>query len=290
MHLEQTPKYHRFPVSVISLKINGEYFILWKMVDSGGHELDIFLQKLRNKKSATRFLTRLLGCYPSPRVAVTGKLRSYRKPIASMCSNTEHRSHKGLNTRAENAHQPVLLHLLLWCIDGVIMIRKIIKMPFHIASKLLKHFKGFCSSTEVIMLFVYMKCRFTLRYRELGEMVCIRGAAIDHSTLQRKHRDKVAAKTFFCKTFKNNDCPDKVNIDKSGSNISALNSAKDNLSKNQKIEIRQNKYLNNIIEQDYRLIKKRTKPTLGFKNFQSVKIDVTEPACEYIIEKENFYA
>jgi len=58
-------------------------------------------------------------------------------------------------------------------------------MPFHIASKILKHFKGFCSSPEVIMLFVYMKYRFSLSYRELEEMAYIRGAVIDHSTLQR---------------------------------------------------------------------------------------------------------
>jgi putative transposase len=35
------------------------------------------------------------------------------------------------------------------------------------------------------MLFVYMKCRFSLSYRELEEMMIIRGANIDHSTLQR---------------------------------------------------------------------------------------------------------
>jgi putative transposase len=58
-------------------------------------------------------------------------------------------------------------------------------MPFHISPKLLKYFKGFCSSPEIIMLFVYMKCRFSLSYRDLEEMACIRGAQIDHSTLQR---------------------------------------------------------------------------------------------------------
>jgi putative transposase len=42
--------------------------------------------------------------------------------------------------------------------------------------------------------------------------------------LLRKRRDKVAAKAFFRKAFKNNGTPEKVNIDKSGSNISALNS------------------------------------------------------------------
>ena len=58
-------------------------------------------------------------------------------------------------------------------------------MPFHISPKLLKHFKGFCSSPEIIMLFVYMKCRFSLSYRDLEEMASIRGALIDHATLQR---------------------------------------------------------------------------------------------------------
>ena len=58
-------------------------------------------------------------------------------------------------------------------------------MPFHISRKLLKHFKGFCSSPEIIMLFVYMKCRFLLSYRELEKMAVIRGLSIDHATLQR---------------------------------------------------------------------------------------------------------
>ena len=55
----------------------------------------------------------------------------------------------------------------------------------NVSSKLLHHFKGFCASPSVIMLFVYMKCRFSLSYRELEEMMSIRGAKIDHSTLQR---------------------------------------------------------------------------------------------------------
>jgi putative transposase len=176
-----------------------------------------------------------------------------------------------------------------------------------------------------------MKCRFSLSYRELEEIAYIRGAVIDHATLQRwvkrfvplidkqirkrkkpvgsswrmdetyiklngnwiylyravdtagntiefllrKYRDKVAAKAFFRKAFKNNDIPEKVNIDKSQSNRSALNSANEKLSDKQQIIIQQNKYLNNLIEQDHRFIKKRTKPMLGFKNFQSAKITIS---------------
>jgi len=52
----------------MTLKINGEMFVLWRAVDSGGMELDVFLQKRYNKKSAIRFLSRLLGSYSAPRV------------------------------------------------------------------------------------------------------------------------------------------------------------------------------------------------------------------------------
>lgn len=90
----------------MTLRINGEFFVLWRAVDNAGYELDVFLQKRRNKKAAIRFLTRLLGCYPAPRVIVTDKLKSSKKPIGHMYPATEHRSHKGLNNRVENAHQP----------------------------------------------------------------------------------------------------------------------------------------------------------------------------------------
>ena len=40
-----------------TVKINGKYFILWRAVDSDGYELDILLQKHRNKKAAIRFLS-----------------------------------------------------------------------------------------------------------------------------------------------------------------------------------------------------------------------------------------
>lgn len=102
---ERKPK-DKWHLDEMTIKINGEYFVLWRAVDADGYELDILLQKRRNKKSAIRFLTRLLGSYPTPRVIVTDKLKSYIKPIRQMCPNAEHRSNKSLNNRAENAHQP----------------------------------------------------------------------------------------------------------------------------------------------------------------------------------------
>lgn len=88
------------------IRINGEPFVLWRAVDSLGYELDIFLQKRKNKKAAIRFLSRLLGDNPAPRVIITDRLKSYFKPIRYMMPKADHRAHKGLNNRVENAHQP----------------------------------------------------------------------------------------------------------------------------------------------------------------------------------------
>ena len=98
-----TDKWH---LDEMIIKINGDPFILWRAVDNTGHELDILLQKRKNKKAAIRFLSKLLGTYLAPRVVVTDKLRSDKKPIKKMCLDAEHRSHKRLNNRVENAHQP----------------------------------------------------------------------------------------------------------------------------------------------------------------------------------------
>ena len=95
----------KWNLDAMIIKVNGVKFILWRAVDSNGHELDVFLQKRKNKKSAIHFLTRLLGSYPSPRVIVTDKLHSYTKPIKYM-TKADHRRHKGSNNRVENALQP----------------------------------------------------------------------------------------------------------------------------------------------------------------------------------------
>ena len=78
-------------------------------------------------------------------------------------------------------------------------------------------------------------------------------------------RDLKAAKRFFKKAIKANGTPTKINIDKSGANKAGIEQCnKDNDSN---IEVRQCKYLNNIIEQDHRFIKKIVRPMLRFKFF-----------------------
>ena len=51
--------------------------------------------------------------------------------------------------------------------------------------KVQKYFKGFCYSSDIIMVCLYMKFRFSLSYRDIEELCQLRGLSIDHATLQR---------------------------------------------------------------------------------------------------------
>ncbi len=82
-------------------------------------------------------------------------------------------------------------------------------------------------------------------------------------------RDKKAAERFFNKSIKSHGLPAKANVDKSGANMAALDSINEN-NKN-RITVRQQKYLNNIVKQDHRFIKKKTRSLLGFKAFYSAR-------------------
>ncbi|UXU85290.1 IS6 family transposase [Burkholderia sp. S-53] len=88
--------------------------------------------------------------------------------------------------------------------------------------------------------------------------------------LLRARRDKAAARRYFEKSIEQNGAPETVTIDKSGANLAALKDI--NATREPPIKIRQQKYLNNIVEQDHRAIKRRTRPMMGFKDFHCARI------------------
>ena len=66
------------------------------------------MQSRRDAKAAKRLMRKLLrGQGRPPRVMVTDKLRSYDAAKREGMPGVAHRSHKGLNNRAENSHQPI---------------------------------------------------------------------------------------------------------------------------------------------------------------------------------------
>lgn len=91
-------------------------------------------------------------------------------------------------------------------------------------------------------------------------------------------RNEAAARAFFIKSIGANRLPHTVTIDKSGANKAALETINLQLTFLMllgipffQIKLRQLKYLNNIVEQDHRGIKRITKPILGFKAFHSAQ-------------------
>ncbi len=93
----------------------------------------------------------------------------------------------------------------------------------------------------------------------------------------------MSAQTFLIKTIENNGKPELINIDKSDSNKHAIRVYnKRSLSK---IENRQCKYLNNIVEQDHRFVKKRIARGLGFKEFESARRTLSGIEIVHMIRK-----
>ena len=194
----------------------------------------------------------------------------------------------------------------------------------------------------IILQAVYFKLRFTLSYRDVEELMSIRGIKVDHSTIQRwvfkfskeveknmhkrkkqvcdswrmdetyikvkgrdmylyravdkygntvdflltRRRQKMSAQKFFNKAIGNNGKPRIVNIDKSGSNSSAILTVNKRSLSTKKIKIRKVKYLNNIIEQDHRRIKRRIRIMTGFKEFESAQRTLSGIEVVSIINKD----
>ena len=82
-------------------------------------------------------------------------------------------------------------------------------------------------------------------------------------------RDKAAALRFFDKAMKSSGVPEKITMDKSGANKAAMDDI--NTGRQSPIVVRQAKYLNNILEQDNRAIKRITRPMLNFKSFRAAR-------------------
>ena len=92
----------------VVISIDGKKHWLWRAVDQDGFVLDVLVQSRRNTKAAKRLMRKLLKRQRhSPRVMITDKLRSYGAAKREIMPGVEHRSHKGLNNRAENSHQPI---------------------------------------------------------------------------------------------------------------------------------------------------------------------------------------
>ena len=96
-------------------------------------------------------------------------------------------------------------------------------------------------------------------------------------------RDLAAARRFLECAINLHDVPEKITIDKSGANTAATESVKADACVD--IVMRQNKYFNNIVEQDHRAIKRITRPMMGFKSFWSARIIIAGIETMHMVKK-----
>jgi transposase-like protein len=137
------------------------------------------------------------------------------------------------------------------------------------APQLEAEFRRLCSKhpvgTSWRMDETYIKVNGQWKY--LYRAVDKAGQSIDF--LLTVHRNRKAALRFFRKALGQHGLPEKVTIDKSGANTAALEALQ--VETGATIEIRQNKYLNNLVEHDHRAVKRIVRPMLGFKSFRSAR-------------------
>ncbi|WP_164662171.1 IS6 family transposase [Tropicibacter sp. Alg240-R139] len=101
-------------------------------------------------------------------------------------------------------------------------------------------------------------------------------------------RNKAAATKFFARMLEINGLPRKIVIDKSGANtagIKAINKMLKGFGCPIPIEMVRRKYLNSIVEQDHRFIKRRTRPMMGFKAFASAAATLDGIEVSHMIRK-----
>jgi len=128
----------------------------------------------------------------------------------------------------------------------------------------------------------YIKVKGVWKY--LYRAVDKEGKTVDF--LLTAKRDKAAAKRFFDKAIQDHGVPEKVTTDKSGANKAAI--VKISAGREIPIVVRQVKYLNNVVEQDHRAIKRVTKPMLNFKSFRSAKNFLAGIELIHMIRKRQF--
>jgi transposase-like protein len=113
----------------------------------------------------------------------------------------------------------------------------------------------------------YIKVKGKDRY--LYRAVDSTGQTIDF--LLTAKRDKAAAKRFFRKALScsSNPSPRVINVDKNRAYPVAVKELKAEGSLPHRCHLRQCKFLNNVVEQDHRTLKRRVKLAMGYGSFRT---------------------
>jgi len=134
--------------------------------------------------------------------------------------------------------------------------------------------------------YIKVKGQWVYLYRAVDK----EGNTVDFMLSEK--RDEPAARAFFEKSIGSSGIPATITMDKSGSNKAGIDTINLLLAllfslggAFMQITVRQIKYLNNIIEQDHRFVKKMTKPMKGFKAFHSAEATIAGIELHHMLRK-----
>ena len=119
-------------------------------------------------------------------------------------------------------------------------------------------------------------------WRYLYRAVDKSGQTIDF--LLTEHRDAEAALRFLTQAIRRHGVPETITIDGSEANKAAIK--RYNEEHGTHIIIRQVKYLNNVVEQDHRAVKRVTRPMLGFKSFGAAQMTLAGIELMHMLKKQ----
>ncbi len=129
------------------------------------------------------------------------------------------------------------------------------------------HLKPTNDSWRVDETYIKVKGEWKYLYRAVDST----GKTLDF--LITAKRDAAAAKRFFRKALKaaHNQEPRVITVDKNAAYPKAIDELKQKKELPQQVKLRQEKYLNNIVEQDHRGIKRLVKPGMEFRSFNTAR-------------------
>lgn len=172
-------------------------------------------------------------------------------------------------------------------VDHATLNRWVVKFAPLIAAQAQTRKRPTAKSWRMDETYIKVKGKWTYLYRAVDRD----GQTLDFLLSER--RDLAAARRFFRQAIASNGMPDRVVIDKSGANLAGLQAVNMILKftgDGRTFDIRQVKYLNNILEQDHRFIKRITRPMLGFKAFYSAEATIAGIETAHMIRKSQIPA
>ena len=152
-------------------------------------------------------------------------------------------------------------------VDHTTIFRWIQAYAPEVEKRIRPHLRLSNGSWRVDETYIKVKGRWTYLYRAVDS----RGQTIDF--LLSAKRDAAAAKRFFRKALAQPHTvnPRTITVDKNAACPKAVVEMKDDGELWRRSRLRQVKYLNNIVEQDHRRIKRLTRPGLGFGGFRTAR-------------------